>query len=73
MGDFFKGHGLYGPVPDFAVYQHCFPDRPADIAEAQMLGNRALLPVGQVVVCLMQCAIVSGCLSNGKQVIGDFR
>ena len=55
--DFFKGHGLYGLVLDFTVYQHRFPDRPAGIAEAQMLGNRALLPVGQVVVCLMQCVI----------------
>lgn len=55
--DFFKGHGFYGPVLDFTVYQHCFPDRPAGIAEAQMLGNRALLPVGQAVVSLVQCVV----------------
>ena len=55
--NFFKGHGLYGPVLDFTVYQHCFPDRPTGIAEAQMLGNRALFPVGQVVVSLVQCVI----------------
>lgn len=37
MGDFFKGHGLYGLVLDITVYQHCFPDRPAGITETQML------------------------------------
>ena len=55
--DFFKGHGPYGLVLDFTVYQHRFPDRPAGIAEAKMLGNRALFPVGQVVVSLAQRAI----------------
>ena len=57
VGDFFKGHGFYGPVLDFTVYQHCFPDRPAGIAEAKMLGNRALFPVGQAAVSLVQCVI----------------
>ena len=57
MGDFFKGHGLYGLVLDFTVYQHRFPDRPAGIAEAQMLGNRVLFPVGEAVVSLVQCVV----------------
>lgn len=49
VGDFFKGHGLYGPVLNFTVYQNRFLDRPAGVAEAQMLGNRALFPVSQAV------------------------